>query len=218
QLKLELFILAIIAIIARIFFLIHKITTGHSKYVTTKRQRSYKTIICIGSGGHTTEMLKLVEDLDFTKYSPRFYIMAYSDVTSASRVEELERLKTGVTERTDYKIYRVPRSRVVKQPYFTSVFTTVFSIIYSIPIVIKIRPDLILCNGPGTCIPICILCFLLKTAFITDSKIVFIESFCRTKTFSLSGKILTYFADNFIVQWPSLKKKLKRSEYIGQLM
>ncbi|KAJ8910840.1 hypothetical protein NQ315_015575 [Exocentrus adspersus] len=219
QLRLELGILFIVLIVARVLFLIHKVTTGHSKYATSKRKSSCKTIICIGSGGHTTEMLKLVSNLDFTKYSPRYYIMASSDVTSMQKVEELEKAKRLPTKGTiDYRIYRIPRSRVVKQSYFTSVFTTLYSILYTTPVIFMIRPDLILCNGPGTCIPVCGLAFLLKLIFVKDTRIVFIESFCRTQTFSLTGKILIYFADNFLVQWPSLKRKLKRSEYIGQLM
>ncbi|XP_018574620.1 UDP-N-acetylglucosamine transferase subunit ALG14 homolog [Anoplophora glabripennis] len=219
QLKFELLILILTLVIARVLFLIHKITTGHSKYATGRRQKSCKSIICIGSGGHTTEMLKLIETLDFIKYSPRYYIIASNDVTSARKVEDLEHIKRKyIRKEPDYRIYRIPRSRDVKQSYITSTFTTLYSILYSIPLVLQTMPDLILCNGPGTCIPICGLAFLLKIIYIADTRVVFIESFCRTKTFSLTGRILMYFADNFLVQWPSLKRKLRRSEYIGQLM
>lgn len=204
-------------IIARILFLIHKITTGYSKYEQTKRQKPCETMICIGSGGHTTEMLKLLECVDFSKYSPRYYIIAKNDKTSLLKVEELEQ-RRKINGHSHYKIIRIPRSRIVHQSYITSIFTTLFSILYCIPVVLRYRPDIVLCNGPGTCIPICGLSFLLKAFFIKNTRIVFIESFCRTKTFSLSGKILTYIADNFIVQWPALARKLKRAEYIGQLM
>ncbi|KAG5898045.1 hypothetical protein JTB14_001754 [Gonioctena quinquepunctata] len=215
QLLTELCILCIFLLVARILFLIHKITTGHSKYATYKRTTPCKTVICIGSGGHTTEMITLIKNLDFDKYSPRYYVMAKSDVTSETKIQELERNKAEQGQSTDYVIYKIPRSRVVNQSFITSVFTTIFSILYSIPIALKIRPELILCNGPGTCIPICGLGFLLRIFCIVETKIVFIESFCRTRTLSLSGKILLYLADNFIVQWPSLKEKFKRTDYIG---
>ncbi|XP_072401233.1 UDP-N-acetylglucosamine transferase subunit ALG14 [Diabrotica undecimpunctata] len=218
QLVVELCILLFIIVIARILFLIHKNTTGYSRYASEKRTKACKTVICIGSGGHTTEMLSLIENIDFNKYSPRYYIIASSDTTSLTKVEKLEESKSSNGDNGEYYITKIPRSRVVHQSYFTSIFTTLFSILYSIPLVLKIRPDLILCNGPGTCIPICGLGFLLKCAFITNTKIVFIESFCRTKTLSLTGKILIYLADNFLVQWPSLKQKVKRADYIGQLM
>lgn len=193
-------------------FLMHKAATGFSRTASNKRTRPRKTIICIGSGGHTTEMLKLVQTLDFKKYTPRIYIMASSDKISSSKIRAIE------GSNCDFDIVEIPRSRVVGQSYVTSVFTTLFSVIYSIPVVCRIRPDLVLCNGPGTCIPICIIAFMLKAAFICDTRIVFVESYCRTRSFSLSGMILMYFADNILVQWPKLTSKLKRAEYIGQLM
>lgn len=196
----------------------HKITTGHSKEAPQVRKKPCVTMICIGSGGHTTEMLKLVEVLDFTKYSPRYYVMAKSDITSTSKVEMMETNKDVNKNSQQYSIIQIPRSRVVGQSYFTSVFTTLYSILYSIPVVCKLRPDLLLCNGPGTCVPLCVITFLLKAAFISDTRIIFIESYCRTRTFSLSGKILMYFADNILVQWPKLTTKLKRADYIGQLL
>jgi beta-1,4-N-acetylglucosaminyltransferase len=203
-----------VLILARVLYVIHKITTGFSRTASSKRVRPCKTVICIGSGGHTTEMINLLSTIDFTRYSPRYYFLAFSDKTSYTKVKNLEDSK----ENDSYKIIKIPRSRNVGQFYHTSVFTTLFSTLYTIPFILKIRPDLILCNGPGTCIPICLVGFLLKVAFITDTRIVFIESFCRTETFSLTGKILVYFADNFLVQWPRLKQKLRRAEYIGQLM
>lgn len=162
-------------------------------------------------------MLKLIENITFKNFTPRYYIIAKSDTTSFQRVKFFEESR-NFSVNSDYYVIKIPRSRSVGQLYITSVFTTLISIFYSFPILLKIRPDLILCNGPGTCIPICLISFFMKCAFICNTKIVFIESFCRTKTFSLTGKILTYIADNFLVQWPNLKRKLKRSEYIGQLM
>ncbi|ENN75437.1 UDP-N-acetylglucosamine transferase subunit ALG14 homolog [Dendroctonus ponderosae] len=216
QLKIELVLLSFILVIARITYVIHKITTGFSK-VAPKRTKPCRTAICIGSGGHTTEMLRLLQNVNLQNYSPRYYIIAQSDVTSLRKVQSFEESKHSKLNQ-EYFIISIPRSRSVGQSYFTSVLTTIASILYSVPIVVRLRFDLILCNGPGTCIPICLISFLLRCAFIRESKIVFIESLCRTETFSLTGKILIYMADNFIVQWPSLKAKLKRAEYIGQLM
>lgn len=215
---LELIVLSVLILIARALYLIHKITTGFSKVATAKRTGSCKVIICIGSGGHTTEMLMLVKTLDFAKYSPRYYIMANTDHISSCKVHAIEKMKCNEQESVNYKILEIPRSRSVKQSYFTSIFTTLYSVIYSIPLVCKIRPDLVLCNGPGTCVPICVIAFILKVLFICDTRIVFIESFCRTQTFSLTGKILRYIADNVIVQWPYLKSKMKQADYIGQLI
>ncbi|XP_060531906.1 UDP-N-acetylglucosamine transferase subunit ALG14 homolog [Cylas formicarius] len=215
QFMIEFGFLIVALLITRVLYLVHKVTTGFSKYTNHPRKNPCKTVICIGSGGHTTEMIALIQNLDFNKYSPRYYVMASNDETSEIKIKNLENEKS---DKLDYSVIKIPRSRIVGQSYISSIFSTVYSIIYCIPIVFKIRPDLNLCNGPGTCIPICIITFLFNCAFLASTKIVFIESICRTESFSLSGKILIYFADNFLVQWPSLKKKLKRAEYIGKLV
>ncbi|VEN58172.1 unnamed protein product [Callosobruchus maculatus] len=162
-------------------------------------------------------MLRLLQGLNFKNYTPRYYFIASSDTTSLSKIKELEQ-SVEKHKQGEYHICKIPRSRVVNQSYITSIFTTLYAILYSIPLVFKIVPDLILCNGPGTCIPVCGLGFLLKTLFIKDVKIVFVESFCRTRTLSLSGKILLYLADVFVVQWMCLKDRIQRADYIGQLM
>jgi beta-1,4-N-acetylglucosaminyltransferase len=82
---------------------------------------------------------------------------------------------------------------------------------------LKKRPELIVCNGPGTCIPICVIAFMMRVLYITDTKIVFVESICRVKTLSLSGKILLLFADIVLVQWPKLKEIYRRTTFIGRL-
>lgn len=198
-------------------YTVHKIVTGHTKYADKKRTSPATTLICIGSGGHTSEMLALTRSLDVKMYHPRHYILANTDKTSPVKIHKQEILCDG-REGIDYHVRVIPRSRNVNQSYASSILTTLQSVLSSIPLVVSIKPDLILCNGPGTCIPICLVAFVLKVALVCNARIVFIESFCRTKTFSLSGKILMYIADNILVQWPSLKKKLKRSDYIGQLM
>lgn len=205
----------VLAFIFRVLYLICKIKNGSSKYIKEKRTDPAKTIICIGSGGHTTEMVKLIQHLNPQRYFPRFYVMAQNDVVSEEKIEMHE--KKSYENKSEYTIVKIPRSRVVNQSYISSVFTTLKSILYSIPIMFKIKPDLILCNGPGTCVPICLISFLMKVLFICNTRIVFIESICRVESFSLTGKILMYFADNVVVQWEELTKVCKRADYLGQL-
>jgi beta-1,4-N-acetylglucosaminyltransferase len=53
---------------------------------------------------------------------------------------------------------------------------------------------------------------------------VYIESWARVKTLSLSGKILKPLVDRFVVQWETLQKKVGekerggRAEYVGVLV
>jgi len=46
-------------------------------------------------GGHTTEILKLVSSLEFTRYSPRIYIVSSGDSLSAEKARVLETSKAS---------------------------------------------------------------------------------------------------------------------------
>jgi len=59
------------------------------------------------------------------------------------------------------RVHKVFRSREVKQSYFTSVATTLWAIAHAFVIVAKVRPDLIVTNGPGTAVPLCWANFVL---------------------------------------------------------
>lgn len=219
----ECVLLFFILLLARLFYLIYEVVSGRTAFASKKRTKNCRTLICIGSGGHTREMLTLISALNIKRYYPRFYLMANNDSQSCQKIVRLEKSMQTVLESRyspagEYHVLEIPRSRGVGQSYYSSVFTTVASILKTIPTTYKIQPDLVLCNGPGTCIPVCIAAFLLKYFFICQTRIIFIESFCRTYNFSLTGNILRYLADNFIIQWPNLEKKFSRATYLGQLM
>nr|XP_044994329.1 UDP-N-acetylglucosamine transferase subunit ALG14 homolog isoform X1 [Jaculus jaculus] len=82
----------------------------------------------------------------------------------------------------------------------------------------KERQRMVLCNGPGTCVPVCVSALLLGVLGIKKVIIVYAESICRVETLSLSGKILFYLSDYFIVQWPTLKEKYPKSVYLGRIV
>jgi len=170
--------------------------------------RRLKTCAVLGSGGHTTEMIQLISSLSSSHYTPMSFVVAKTDTTSVMR---LEQLSSSSKIFTSYKIYRIPRAREVGQSYVSSVFTTLHSLFFSVTLVFfRIRPDLFICNGPGTCLPLAILIFILRL-FRSESfpKIIFIESFCRVKTLSLTGLVLFKLGicDLFCVHWPELVEK-----------
>ncbi|KZK42839.1 hypothetical protein AM2_2498 [Lactococcus cremoris] len=49
------------------------------------------------------------------------------------------------------------------------------------------------------------------------AKVIFIESYARTETLSLTGKLVYRLSDLFIVQWPDLSKKYSKAKYYGEL-
>ena len=155
----------------RVFAVVRQIRrrVGDAKSV---RSAPLKTLAVLGSGGHTTEMLHLIKNLDPEHYAPLIYITATTDTTSLQRVNTVE-------GRTADAIWRIPRSREVGQSYLTSVATTLYSFFHAFWIVLKIRPGLLLCNGPGTCLPIALVTLCFRVLGICEGKIVFVESFCR---------------------------------------
>lgn len=117
-----------------------------------------------------------------------------------------------------YSIEVVPRARKVGQDWVSSCFTTLWALVFSVLSVNRHRPNLILTNGPGTCIPVCLVALLLRILGICRNRVVYVESLCRVKSLSLSGRILYHFADDVIVQWPDLLKAHPRCKYLGRLI
>jgi beta-1,4-N-acetylglucosaminyltransferase len=163
-----------------------------------------KTLVVLGSGGHTAEILQLMQSIKMNvkyahKYHPLSYIAASSDTTSIARLDMFDLVPQS-------HVYKIPRSREVGQSYTSSIFTTMYAICYALLIVLYERPDLVLMNGPGTCLPIAISTFLSRVLGLSLGRIVFVESFCRVKSLSLTGKILETLGivDLFLVHWPEL--------------
>lgn len=172
---------------------------------------AFKTLLCVGSGGHTTELLRITKRLDLNKYAPRLYVVAENDRTSEYKISVAE------YQRNDYSICRIPRSRNVDQSFGSSIISTIYATVTSFPILWRFKPNVILCNGPGTCVPICVVAFILRCLFLSNCRIIFVESICRVRSLSLTGSIMQYFADVFVVQWPQLNDVCFRAKYFGRL-
>lgn len=195
-----------------------------------------------GSGGHTSEILRLLSGLDANRYYPRSYVIAETDSSSEAKIVAFEAASSAADNaranpadadpaadlgrgranemRGSYRILKIPRSREVGQSWLSTVFTSVFSLFYSIPLVVNSHPDLVICNGPGTCIPVCLMVRFVRLFRIIETKIIFVESVCRVKSLSLSGKILYHLkaADRLVVQWPELKALYPRTELLERIV
>ncbi|XP_043707239.1 UDP-N-acetylglucosamine transferase subunit ALG14-like [Telopea speciosissima] len=194
------------------------------KPLPTSSSKLKSTLIILGSGGHTAEMLNLVSLLQKDRFTPRFYIAAKTDNMSLQKARVLE--DSLVDQTGDRKVLeaaqfmQIYRSREVGQSYLTSVGTTLIATAHALWLVAKIRPHVILCNGPGTCIPLCVVAFTFKVVGIRWSSIFYVESIARVRRLSLSGLLLykLRMADQLFVQWPQLQKKYPRAQYVGCLM
>ncbi|XP_043082387.1 UDP-N-acetylglucosamine transferase subunit ALG14 homolog [Puntigrus tetrazona] len=181
------------------------------------KKGSVSVLVVAGSGGHTTEIIRLMGSLS-QSYSPRHYVIADTDKMSEEKIRTFEAEREKSSSPSQFTIHRIPRSREVRQSWSSSVLSSLGALITSVPLVFRLQPDVVLCNGPGTCVPLCAAGLLLGILGLKRVLIVYVESICRVETLSLSGKILYYFSDYFFVQWTPLKDKYPNAIFLGRLV
>ncbi|KAK9390848.1 oligosaccharide biosynthesis protein Alg14 like-domain-containing protein [Lipomyces mesembrius] len=199
-----------------------------------KHPHGASAMFVLGSGGHTTELLGIVGQLDFAHYPIRTYVSFSGDKLSTVRALQLEKEKSstssssaappsppssGRRRQSKVQTLELPRARNVGQSYFTSIFTSAVCGLECLFAVVKVQPDIVVCNGPGSCVLICFAALLLRASRIKLTRLVYVESFARVNSLSLTGRILISMVDRFIVQWPSLAERYKDKgvEYFGIL-
>lgn len=166
--------------------------------------QSVESMFIFGSGGHTAEMCQLLKSLDPVKtFAKVHFVIARNDKLSLQRITSWPG--------NNVSVHLISRSRSVGQSWFTSLFTFAISAIESVSLIIRTQPHLIISNGPGTCVPICLAAKLLPGKRV----VIFVESICRVKSLSLSGKILYPLVDRVVVQWPQLAKSYPKADYLG---
>ena len=169
-----------------------------------------RVLVVLGSGGHTTEMFYALRTLEWSDFQPS-YVVADTDAGSARKAAAFE---AGYGRGADLRA--VPRAREVGQSYATSAFTTLWAFWRSLSVVWAIHPAVIVCNGPGTCIPIAFAGLLYRALGLQAAKVVYSESFTCIAHLSLSGKILYPLADAFAVEWPQLRARYPRAVWAGR--
>ena len=175
-------------------------------WLRSRVRSSNGTLVVFGSGGHTAEMCVILHALRVTgslRYEPLSFVAAETDRTSEATALANGTLIAGT------RVHRLPRSREVGQSYASSVLSTAKAIIFSLELVLRLKPRLLLCNGPGTCLPLCIAAWCLSLIGLCHTRIAFVESVCRCKSLSMTGKILysLRLATEVLVQWPELGQR-----------
>ena len=62
------------------------------------------------------------------------------------------------------------------------------------------QPDVVVCTGVLAMIPLCM------EAKLSGRKLIYIESFAKVTSATLTGKLLYHYADRFYVQWTQMKE------------
>lgn len=121
-----------------------------------------------------------------------------------------------LTEKTEYKTTEITNKKTyylkqVNRREWMLPINILINSLKSIVIFIKERPDIIVTTGVLAVIPICLIAKLFR------KKILYIESFSKITTPTLTGKFLYQFADQFYVQWRDLLKVYPKAIYKGGL-
>ena len=73
------------------------------------------------------------------------------------------------------------------------------------------QPDLIISTGADVAFSTCLL------GKLSGKKVIYIESFCRPFKPSITGRLVYYFADLFIVQWKQVWKYYPKAKFGGPI-
>ena len=75
----------------------------------------------------------------------------------------------------------------------------------------RVDPDAVLSTGAALAVP------FLTLARLTGRRAVYVESFTRTRSLSVSGRMVQPFATSFFVQWPTTARG-RRARYVGSIL
>lgn len=119
-----------------------------------------------------------------------------------------------VTEKTNYQIGKVQDRNMYyliqinrKEKIWFLKF--ILNFLLSLKIFFREKPDIIVSTGVLATIPMCLICKLFKR------KLIYIESFAKVTSSTLSGKLLYRYADRFYVQWESMLEVYPKAIYLG---
>ena len=156
------------------------------------KQSCKKVMFICSVGGHLTQMLQMKKIFDEYDY---VLITEKTDVTKEMKDKY----------NMEYLVYGS------RNYLFSYIFKFGFNIIKSLYLFIKYRPKTIITTGTHTAVPMCYIGKLFRR------KIIYIESFAKRTSPTLSGKMVYPIADIFIVQWESMLSIYPKAKYFGPI-
>lgn len=155
--------------------------------------KNNKSKICLVSscGGHFMELMQLLPSVQGKKY----YIITEKNVASTGAVK------------------KHPHHYLVQQERggISFIFKFGWNILLSFIYFVMERPTTVITTGAGASYPTCLFARLFK------KRIIYVESFAKLDSESVTGKMVYPFADYFFVQWPEMKKVYPKAIYSGSV-
>lgn len=140
---------------------------------------------------------------ELMELKPLFEKYDYHIITE--KTDTTIKLKDKYKEKISYLVYGA------RNYMLSYMFKFPYNILKSLVFYMKLRPDVIVTTGAHTAVPICYIGKLFK------KKIIFIETFARVNSTSMSGRLIHKVADVFIVQHPEMEKVYENAIYKGAL-
>lgn len=158
-------------------------------------------LVILGGGGHTTEILRLV-DLFVAQGAPFVYtyLLTWEDTLSEQRI------------RQSGPVYRVNRPSYKSYSSLHQLAGTLRALGQTLRIMLRVRPQAVVTAGPAIAVPVAVWARLL------GSKVVFIETGSRVTHLSRTGRLMRPLANYYFVQWPTLLAEHPRAIYAGRLL
>ena len=154
------------------------------------KNRKKKVMFISSTGGHLTQLLELKSIFEDYNY---VLVTEKTDVTKSMKDKyKMSYLKYG------------SRKYILKY-----ILVALFNLIKSIFLFIKFRPQVIVTTGTHTAVP---MCYIGK---IFGKKIIYIESFAKRNSPTLSCRRIYPIASTFVVQWENMLKFYPKAKYWG---
>lgn len=165
------------------------------------REHKCRTLVILGSGGHTGEMFRMLMNMKYDRIGPFVFVAAQGDTISSQKHSQWMEA-TGNTA----NLYLIPRPRQVHQSYISAVFTSAWSALCFAYVLLQLRPKNVFGNGPGLNF-IGAAVYRIMSPILPPCHVIYVESWARTTTLSMTGRLMRYFADDFFVQWPEIAQR-----------
>ncbi|KAK3684027.1 oligosaccharide biosynthesis protein Alg14 like-domain-containing protein [Podospora appendiculata] len=220
-------------------FLSRSPTTPTAPRLVTSTLPAVYFLYVLGSGGHSAEMIETIkQQFQSQPNQHRRYVLSTGDSASQTMAARLEAQISAAfpdARAGTRDMVRIRRARAVHQPLLSTPLTCLLSAGQAVHALTRLPasrsatrhgyqfqyPHVIVTNGPATGFIVCLVAHLLKILYVVPQnrlRMVYIETWARSRTLSLTGKLFlwTGIADMLCVQHQALAR-IKGTEYVGMI-
>lgn len=153
------------------------------------KQQKLRICLVASAGGHTSQLLKLADSW-----------------------QGYDTFCITTTEVVREKLKKHGRVYIVGECNHQHPLRVLKVLMRCIRIIMREKPDVVISTGAAAG---CIMCFLAK---LLGGKVAWIDSITNVERLSISGRMVRYIADLFLVQWPELAAQYSNVKYEGTVI